>query len=208
MRKVTALAVFLLLALAMLGTGYAYWRDSLTINGTASMGTVDWVIKNFSIKDSPAMGTDFNASDDFASDPEFWDVGKNVASGEGGLTDGRHTFTFTLNNAYPGYFNEATIYPQNTGTIPIKIRKVRFFDNLGVEKASMVADGDPIRLDLSGDGVPDIDIWWLDNFGLTLKPGGSLLKGITFWVHVREAAPQGKALKYSIKFEASQWNAP
>ncbi len=48
MKRITILAMVLVLCLAALGIGYAKWTDEITIKGTVDTGTVDLVVDNYS----------------------------------------------------------------------------------------------------------------------------------------------------------------
>ncbi len=48
MKKLTLLAMALVMALGALGVGYASWTDDITVAGTVTTGSVDFVIEDYS----------------------------------------------------------------------------------------------------------------------------------------------------------------
>lgn len=213
MKKLGILTLFLLVSLAVLGLGYARWSEMLYINGTVDTGKVDWCLTEFSIQDDyapppiyPTPKPDYNSRDGFAGPiPRFWLVNKNVGWGEGELvdTDGdgdNDTLELTLNNVYPSYWNEVAVYAQNCGTVPIIIDRVLINGTVLRKPPTPV-----VKLDVTGDGKEDIEIWWRNAFGVQLEPGDDSPE-MSFWFHVLQAAPEGASLNFSICIEAVQWN--
>ncbi len=124
---------------------------------------------------------------------------KDVGSSSITITD-PHTVTITLNNVYPCYFTMASVYAQNTGTIPLIIDKVIIDGN--VENSFPTY---PIQMDLDGDGTDDIEIWWKDGFGIQLEPGDDSPE-MSFWIHILQGAPEGATLYFTIEIVGIQWN--
>lgn len=209
MKKVVILSLISLVCLALLGVGYAHWMKTLSINGTIKTGKVDWELTDFQILDNiapPIPVPDYNCRDGFAGPPRrFWQVDKNVGWAEGELvgTDGdgdKDTLELALNNVYPSYFNSVSVDARNNGTIPIKIDRV-VIDGIVLRKSPTPV----VKLNLTGDEKPDIEIWWRDGFGTQLEPGDNSVD-MNFWFHVLQDAPQGAGLHFTIKIEAIQWN--
>ena len=98
MKKVTLLALVLVLCLSGVGVGYAMWSDTLYIDGTVNTGSVDVDIQCVTCSDSEIEG-------------------KNV-SGVTCSSDGT-TLTVIVENAYPCITYTVEFLVTNTGTIPV-----------------------------------------------------------------------------------------
>jgi hypothetical protein len=206
MKKLGMLALMLLVGMAILGLGYAKWSETLTIDGTVNTGEVDWEFSSFSILDSlapPNEEPDYNTADGFVGD--FWQVDKNVGWAEGELVDSdgdgdKDTFALTFYNVYPSYFNEISVYAHNNGTIPIIIDRV-LINGTELKKSPTPV----VKLDLTNDGKPDVEVWWGNGFGVQLEPSNRSPE-MSFWFHVLQDAPEGETLHFNISIEAIQWN--
>lgn len=112
MKKVKLIAVMLVLALALVGAGYAAWTDSAKIEGTVSTGemTTEWEAFFLRI---PGVGHDHNAE----PLPAY-------VTAEAGIdpSDSKKAF-LSIENLYPsGPLGEkvaVTGHVVNTGTIPV-----------------------------------------------------------------------------------------
>lgn len=117
MKKVRFLAISLVVALMLMGAGYAYWTDSVDIVTTVKTGTFD-------VRFAGEKGVTFVTGTSTSGNPgnEFaWDgYGVNaVASGSVSYPD-ENTATVTLNNLYPGVEGEIMFAIKNTGSVPAK----------------------------------------------------------------------------------------
>lgn len=133
MKKIAFVCMALVLALGMLGVGFAMWSDTVTINGTVNTGSVSVTLSQVS-NDPPPNGyvdptTLFTGSLDPSAAgawtaPSTW-VGaranKNVGSTDCALSTDLKTINITLDNGYPGYNGSILIDVDNTGTIPVKL---------------------------------------------------------------------------------------
>lgn len=86
MKKTYVLLTVLLIALMTAGLSYAYWTDTLTVNGIAETGNID-------VKLLPG------------SDYEFGDY-NGVAQGDTYVKDDK-TLAVEVNNLYPGSYFES-----------------------------------------------------------------------------------------------------
>jgi len=189
-----------MLGLLSTGLAYAHWSETLFVNGQVDTGELDWQFTSAIIIDT--TGPDYHCRDGFAGPPpEYWIGDKDVGSSsiEVDPTD-PHIVTITLNNVYPCYFTMASVYAQNTGTIPLIIDSV-IIDGTVLNDFPTY----PVQLDLNGDGYDDIEIWWKDGFGTQLEPGDPSPE-MSFWIHVLQPAPQGTELNFTIEIVAVQWN--
>lgn len=104
MKKTKFLALVLVVAIMMMGAGYAAWQETLTINHTVSTGNVDVELANGGIvvhQDSKASNGDGLA---------------RTAT----VVGNEQEATVTLTNLYPGAKVVATIPVKNNGTIPVR----------------------------------------------------------------------------------------
>ncbi len=104
-----------------------------------------------------------------------------------------------LTNVYPCYYAGVSLYPKNLGTIPIHIARVKVGDN------DWITQNAYYKLDLSGDGKPDIELKWGDNFGAQLH-GDTPPPELSCEIHVLQTAEQGGEWSFPILIEAAQYN--
>lgn len=98
------------IAIMLLGTGYAYWTETLTINNTVSTGYLD-------VKFIDADAWDFDDSETFSHRSNLVIAHKTIAA------DGQ-SIALTVDNLYPGSGASLDFLVENTGTIPAKIGTV------------------------------------------------------------------------------------
>ena len=216
MRKIGVICLSLLLALGLLGVGYAAWTDEIVVTGDVSTGEVKLGVFSCSLLDSiapinpggdfPTTNPDWSIAPGFVSPPFLLD--KNVAWGECELSDSNgdgvnDTVTVTFHNTYPCYFNVVNFYPYNAGTIPIRINSVL----IEWDGGSQLITSSPyyVGMDINGDGYDDIEILWGNNFGAELNPGGFPVE-VSFWIHVLQEAPQNASLSFTATMMAVQWD--
>ena len=114
MKKIGLIAIVVVLALGIIGVGYAAWSQNINITSTVSVGS--YVI---SIAQTPAA----TATNDVSS------VG---LSGTATITIGTVTstgtnagFNITIANGYPGLTLKIPYTVSNTGSVPAKISAVK-----------------------------------------------------------------------------------
>ena len=98
------------IAITLLGTGYAYWTETLTINNTVSTGYLD-------VKFIDADAWDFDDSETFSHRSNLVIAHKTIAA------DGQ-TISLTVDNLYPGSGASLDFLVENRGTVPAKIGTV------------------------------------------------------------------------------------
>ena len=204
-KKLMAVPMLLVLALVITGFAYAHWSETLYIDGTVDTGELDWGFVAWSCIDG---GVDYHCRDGFAGPPPlFWldPKGKNVGSctlnpvdtdGDGDVDK----LELTLTNVYPSYFCSISVYAKNTGTIPLIIDTVTI-DGHVLRKTPTPTVG----LDLTADGLDDVEIWWGNGFCAQLHPGDRSPE-MSFWIHILQDAPEGATITFSIEIMAIQWN--
>lgn len=99
MKKTRFLALVLVVSLMMMGAGYAFWQDDVTITNTVDTGNLDFALS------TPAVttGADY-VTEEFDIDAEDADVA-----------------TLNLEEMYPGATVVATINVTNTSTMATKL---------------------------------------------------------------------------------------
>jgi len=206
-KKLLAWPMVLMLGLLSTGVAYAHWSQTIYVEGQVETGELDWCFTVTGNLDPPTPQLPPNGIPDYHSYDGFagwiyWQGDKDVGYTTVVVTD-CHTVTVTLNNVYPSYFNAMSVYAVNTGTIPLII------DNVIIDGNILRASPTPvIRLDLDGDDLDDIEIWWGDGFGTQIHPGYPSPE-MSFWVHVLQDAPQGATgatLSFTIELVAVQYN--
>lgn len=193
-----------ILALSMIGFTYALWSDTLYISGSIATGEVDWGLfpqYNF---------LDHQDDEDWLGDCNWtqWESDKDV----GGPTimtpidtdkDGdMDTLQVTLQNTYPGYFENIGFHAKCLGTIPIIIDNVVINGNMYREDNA----NPTVFIDLTGEGDADIKIGWGDNLGVQYHPWDLMPMEFSFFILVLQPAPQGATLTFDITLTAVQYN--
>lgn len=98
------------IAIMLLGTGYAYWTEALTIDNTVSTGYLD-------VKFIDADAWDYDDSETFFHRSNLVVAHKTIAA------DGQ-SISLTVDNLYPGAGASLDFLVENTGTIPAKISSI------------------------------------------------------------------------------------
>lgn len=102
------LAIAVVVALALVGVAYAWWSETLTINGTVQTGVVNVEFRNAS-------------DDDNGIDPGY---DKNVADCTESVSEDGNSMTIAITNGYPSYTCTVSYAFSNPGTIPVKLQSV------------------------------------------------------------------------------------
>lgn len=195
MKKIGLISLALILALGTLGVGYALWSENLYIEGIAQTGELDWEFYE------PVGGPPIVRHDDDGPDPLTVDMGgplgKDVAETLWVFSDRDNdsdmdTLTITINNAYPGYYNNFSIHVRNNGTIPLHFEYV-------------LLNGVPFPLGVDhifADGA--LKIIWLDAPGEQIHEGVG--KELSFFIVVLQPALQGHQYTFTITLGAVNYN--
>jgi hypothetical protein len=156
MKKVTLIALALVLCLGAIGIGYAKWFDELTISGIVETGTLDAELSAHGSMDSEPAEKDVSYIhcwvDEF--NPKLLHV--------------------EVVNAYPSinYWQEFDIY--NSGTIPFIV------DNVTYNRGNLPADTDLRILGTGavGDQIHPGEAYWYD---LWVHLNNDAGEGNTYW---------------------------
>ena len=183
----------------MIGFSYALWSETLYITGTVNTSELDWefVMNSHTQKDPPGTN-DWNSEDPQTIWQVDKDVGCTTITFEDSDQDGDYdTLLIIYDNIYPLYYEHIAFKVHNNGDIPLKIWKIIIN---GIEYFANVHT----TLDLNEDGVPDVQIWYGDNFGLQMHPCENA--NLSFDFVLLQGAPQGQSLGFTIEIVAVQYN--
>lgn len=212
--KLVISAIFIITLSSLVA--FAMWSETLRVNTTISTGEVDWRIVSGSVIYLDACGlgpgygyfkgNDWNAT--YLPLPGAVQLDKDVGCTDVKLIDhdgdnDMDTMNVTLQNVYPYYYTHIAFKVHNDGTIPIKIWRV-IIDGREYYELNEQELQQGVEIDLTGDGKPDILIWWGNNFGVQLHPCRSA--DISFDLTVLQDASESSTLSFTILFEAIQWN--
>lgn len=119
MKRIGFIALAVILSLGLVGTGLAYWNETLEIGqNTVNTGELKMEFKYPSSDDGPGKN---DVKEYKYGSPIRWDV--DVGSCQIEVID-KHTTRVTLSNVYPGYQSRIKLGMWNTGSIPAEIESV------------------------------------------------------------------------------------
>ncbi len=113
-KKTALICIVAVLALALMGFGFAKWSDTVAINAEVATGNVDVEIEALGVNDE---GPDPNIPPGNNSED------KDVASIECVNVD-ENTIKVTISNAYPWYQPGFMFRINGVGTVPVKVEDV------------------------------------------------------------------------------------
>ncbi|MEN3034974.1 MAG: hypothetical protein ABC537_01600 [Candidatus Methanosuratincola sp.] len=206
-KKLVLIPAALVVALFAFSLTYGLWFQTLYVDGTVNTGYLEWKIVDQFTSDGGNQ-SDRSIMPGFEGDSFVVPEGKDVGHTYCVIADDGMSATFTMNNTYPCYLAMFSVYFRNTGTVPIHIEYIEFYDgdgNLIVNYTYPNTKLEDFAVDLTGDGLPDIEILWLDELGEQIHPGDRSNE-YSWWVHVLQTAPEGATLQYKIRLYAVQWN--
>lgn len=222
--RVGWLVMLLVIALAGIGIGWTLWFKTLTISGVVETGRVhagivnaftdDDDVVNDTAKDSldaddcaDIGGVDIDGDGLTSCDPAACGrdpkprYDKDVARCDAAITDDPNKATVTKRNVYPSYHCTAWFDIVNDGTIPVKVAAATI-------NGKPLQPGAPTPFDLSGDGLPDVEIEVPDlELCKQIDPGDEPMQ-LEVRQHVLQEAPQGASLTYTLEVQLNQWNEP
>lgn len=119
MKKTKFVAIVLVIAVVLMGAGYAYWTDSVQINNNVTTGNFDMIF-NY-----PIPGVDSAHNYDNIS---WADYVNNGQAGESGIsiTNNDKKLNFVFTNYYPGAGATMKFNIVNNGTVPAKLENLEF----------------------------------------------------------------------------------
>ena len=192
MKKSRLLIAVLVCAVMMMGVGYAWWNDVLTVNGTVKTGTFDVDFVNSSIEKIGAGN--------------YLEISVNSEQDD----DGVDYIDFTVGNLYPGAEFEVTSGFVNNGSIPVKIGEAEIEIDADINSNEYA---DAILVDTNNDGAYDTTISeWVANIGSyldTVKIASNQTLTGTFKFQVNPELSnelQGQSVTFNLKFDWVQFN--
>lgn len=117
MKKTAIVCIIAMMALAVMGFGFAKWSDVVAIDNTVETGNVATTIAP---GDSPV--TDLGADPQYP--PGHNEEGKDVGNITCVQGEDDHNLTVTIQNGYPYYKPGFTFVITSTGSIPVKIESI------------------------------------------------------------------------------------
>jgi predicted ribosomally synthesized peptide with SipW-like signal peptide len=165
--KKFALPLLLVIMLGAIGLSYAWWTETLTINGTVSTADIN-VIFNNDPWEHPSV----------RAGAAYYKWG-NYTTASWQITDNGKTLVVTVGNLYPGAVISILAYIRNMGTIPVKFSHCNITileDNKGVAQYIFVIPQHTyMNYDTDGNGTqysqqgPFCPVWGgYTNFPFTL----------------------------------------
>jgi len=205
--------------------GFGLWIQQFSVQETLESGNVDLVFTSAFTDDDGAVDDVLLDSQDNASSTQVFDAwgpsssadpaaagpdpklryDKDVARCEA-LIDG----SVTQDGAYPRYNCTSWFSMQNSGTVPLKVRRIRVdtasgSKNLDPTGGLVKIDLDDADLDADNSTGADAEAGASDlALCQQINPGETVRIGVR--THTLQAAPQDENLIYSVDVEAAQWN--
>lgn len=147
MKNTKTIAIVLVISVVLMGAGYAYWNDTLTINNTVSTGTFDMKLDcignpqdydNY-FEGSSERGNPFGTGDDYVN----YDIDDGVLI----IPDVENDkITFVNTNLYPGSGAYLSFKISNEGSVPAKVKEIvgTVTTGIGLEDEFIYTIGDVI----------------------------------------------------------------
>ncbi len=123
MKKTKLILCTLVAAMMLMGAGYAYWTDTLTINNTVSTGNLEVKISHIESRDYDNLKSS-NAFTDDEKDEDYVN-GLGESSSIKILNSGKR-LEFKNENLYPGSGFWLNFKIKNTGTVPVKLKDITY----------------------------------------------------------------------------------
>lgn len=140
MKKSRFLVLALVVAVMMMGAGYAAWTETVTINNNVCTGELDVDL---------AAGT-VAVFSDTAGTAEPAGITRTAEAVLDTTDTENNTATVTVNNLYPGAHVDITVPISNVGTIPAKIDNIA--NTFASSWATLSAPTAPTDLAVGGSG--------------------------------------------------------
>jgi len=224
-KKIGMIVMTLVVALGVLGVGYALWDKELYIDGTVNTGEVNAVFTDVFTDDDGTMndaskdlnddggGTDYdhwgaassNDPNEFGPLPtrETKDVGKCTAQ----LDADPQILLFELFNAYPSYHNKCWFHIDNTGTVPVMVQEALYSVDDGATWVTMTP-GSPTSIIIPAAGGKfihaDIEIQEVIA-GTQIDPDDAAMQG-GLGIHVTQNSDELATGSFKVAIWLVQWN--
>lgn len=189
MKKSRLLIAVLVCAVMMMGVGYAWWNDVLTVKGTVATGTFDVDFADTSIEK--------------IGEENYLEISVNSEQDD----DGVDYIDFTVGNLYPGAEFKVTSGFVNNGSIPVKIGEAKITGINSDECANA------ILVDADNDGACETPIsQWVASIGsylnnVKIASNETLTDTVNFQVNpLLSNELQGKSVTFNLTFDWVQFN--
>ncbi len=151
------LAIILVLAFALTGVGYAWWTDTLYINGTVTTGTLD---VSFVSEDGCHPFAQHYPSIEYKDIPGF-PLDNDLVEVDI-YPEGDDKYIVTINKLYPGAKIRLDVKQQNVGTVPAKFANAELKFTKGAKWAEYLKGAAHYRTStgLSGNILGQCDFWF------------------------------------------------
>ncbi|HAL48932.1 MAG: LamG domain-containing protein [SAR202 cluster bacterium] len=221
--KLSLMVMTLVAGVAVIGTGFDIWTGALDVGSTVNTDHVSLeVVEAFTDDDGIVNQAGFDDEDDNTVNVQLFDGWATSSSADPAGTGadpkdhsnkgvGRCSITVvsastvlvTKENVYPGYNCTTWLDYTNTGSVPVRVRRVTVDGSFPA--INVATSSDVLSLDLSGDSVPDTDVA-LSNIPpcQQIDPGETIRMDIE--QSILQKAPQGSSLSYTAEVETAQWN--
>lgn len=184
MKKTRLLIATLVCAIMLMGVGYAWWTDTITLGGTVATGHMDVIFSQ----------ADLSGFD-------------SIAGGSASLSENKKTITCTFTNLYPGAQGILNTGIINNSTIPVKLSNVdvTFSGDVAQLKPYLLVSLDPN----SGFVTIDQFVNNIESYISELSIGENVSGQL--YCKMDEEAPndstEGKSIGFNITFDWQQFNA-
>ncbi|HHV34545.1 MAG TPA: hypothetical protein GXX59_03065 [Syntrophomonadaceae bacterium] len=218
-KKTMLICLVAVLALAMMGFGFAKWSDSVKFEGKVATGNVGVNIQ--------ALGTNDEGPDPNCGEGDNWE-GKDVASCDMWTECGK-TVKLHIKNAYPWYAPCFTFRINGLGTVPVKVEDVKLTNWSGELGKFIVMSGWEIHVvNPASHGLPAEDRTINPSKGgypanwqglaealkyIQLHKGGYIDVSVCMYIQEdiyecgkKKTAPQNASSIGKIKIDVAQWN--
>jgi len=125
MKRIGLISLALVLALGVLGVGYAAWIDQVTIEGTVETGSLKLGIGKADI--TIEQGKEIASGNLTWEDP----IGEKDLGDPIGFVTVYKKLIVTIEDAYPCIFADIAFYVANMGSIPLHISGLNMYDPTG-----------------------------------------------------------------------------
>jgi hypothetical protein len=193
--KMIALPLIAIMLSLTTAVAVAHWVDNLYVVGEVQSGELSACVYIASTL----------AGNDWTCDPGLKNVrqlDKDIANSN--VTFTCDTVTVTVNNGYPCYYDHVDIGVENTGTIPWAIWKVVIWTDYS-DAVTLYTPQQYMLLNLTDDGLPDMELRWGNSFGDQFDPG--TMADLSFEFHLLNPIPQGATcLQFYAQIYIVNWN--
>ena len=216
--KISLIIMVLVAGVAVAGTGFGLWTGALDVAQTVNTGTVNLEFVNgFTDDDGVVDDLLFDKDDIGTSTSVIFDFNGPLSSADPGETGvdpklrydkdvarclvtgaSQGTGAITKENVYPGYNCTTWFDVANTGTVPVKIKRVTLSG--AQAPINVIPEEGATNLDLSGDNIEDVEVEITDiSLCQQIDPGASVRMNID--QRILQPSPQGASLGYSVEVE-------